>query len=321
MPRNRRICSYVAADSLRWISARFAIPVCFGSAGGNRRARLRAAHPPGRNVYVTRARAAVRPIQGGASTKGSSTSRRAISRNSHAEGKGIERPVRGRALFETKACRHSHALRFASRTEGDLLYDGDLPWHLEGGESFSGEVSQHRHVERGDTGRGDDGGANIFPQRVVSQREHDRLGDRWVRKQHFFDFPRTDLFAAPVNELFQAAGQPDVAVRVDTALVASAKPVAGERECGRIDAFVACCNGRAADSDFSLVAGGGGFAVRRERAHLNASRNADGPAAPLARRRRVGCHLVRRFGHVIRLDDRDAERLFEVAKDRGRERG
>ena len=133
-------------------------------------------------------------------------------------------------------------------------------------------------------------------------------------QQHLVDLSRRDLLAAAVDHLLQSADQRKVAFRVDKPLVAGPKPTVGEGLGVRLG-IVGVAAGHAGPLDHDLT----GSAHREQvtiRVHdrdLYARLDTDRSSPPLARRQRVGRHLMRGLRHPIRLEHRRAELRFQLA--------
>jgi hypothetical protein len=69
-----------------------------------------------------------------------------------------------------------------------------------------------------------DGCGDFLAQLGVGQGEGHDLRDRGVRRQDAIHLKRADLFAAAVDDLLQPAGERQIAVLVERALIAGAEP-------------------------------------------------------------------------------------------------
>src|SRR5439155_17284979 len=115
----------------------------------------------------------------------------------------------------------------AGWAEGDGLDDEDCPRHFEIGQVLRRVITELA-LGRGHAFSQDDGATDVLAETIVRHGEGHGLGDRWVLEKDLVDFARTDLFTATVDDLFQAARQPEIAVAVLDALVAGAEPAFGE---------------------------------------------------------------------------------------------
>ena len=102
-----------------------------------------------------------------------------------------------------------------------------LARHLEVGEPLAAEVADlalgdHMPFAQHD-GRGD-----ILAELRMRHGEGDDLGDGRMVHQHVVHLERRDLFAAAVDDLLQPAGDAQIAVLVEHALVAGVEPAMGE---------------------------------------------------------------------------------------------
>src|SRR3546814_13004954 len=133
--------------------------------------------------------------------------------------------------------------------------------------------------------------------------------------QHLVDLARGDLLAAAVDDLLDAAGDPDVAVGVHGPLVAGAEPadaatvgIGGEAVgVGLLVVLVAGGDVGAADDDLALPPGRTETAVGAEATHLRPGGDADRTGQAGGRRPRVRGRLVRRLGYSIGRHDLAAQ--------------
>src|SRR5690606_27771579 len=126
--------------------------------------------------------------------------------------------------------------------------------------------------------------------------------------EHVVDLPRADLLAAAVDDLLQPAGDGQIAVLVEHALVAGTEPAVDEsRFIGLGIALIAAGDVRPPNDDLTAGAGLHEEALLVHNADFGAGRDADGSSLASARRQRVRGHLVRRLGHAVSLDDGAAE--------------
>ena len=83
------------------------------------------------------------------------------------------------------------------------------------------------------------------------------MGDGGVLYEDLIDLLWGDLLAAAIDDLLEAARQEEVAIGVEAALVARAKPAVGERApVGRGIIFVASRDIRPADDDLADLTNG-----------------------------------------------------------------
>ena len=69
-----------------------------------------------------------------------------------------------------------------------------------------------------------DGGGDFLAQLGMGHGEGNHLHDGGMVQQHAIDFERADLLAAAVDDFLQAAGQAQIALAVECALIAGAEP-------------------------------------------------------------------------------------------------
>src|SRR6266851_10267295 len=134
-------------------------------------------------------------------------------------------PDGGRALWLSSRAREvfgdEPALDLAGRRARDRLDEVQPLGHLEVGQPLTG-VGQQLLLSRG---RGqDDSRRDLLAPRWMRDSKGDGLLHRRVALEHLVDLARRDLFAAAVDELFDAADEAQVAGAVERALVAGAKP-------------------------------------------------------------------------------------------------
>src|SRR5450759_3874755 len=118
------------------------------------------------------------------------------------------------------------ALDLAGRRFRDRFDDVEVPRHLEVRQARPGKSQQlflrDRVVE-------DDSGADLLPPGWMRDAEAHSLLHGGVRLEHLVYLAWRDLFSASVDELLDPAQQPQVAVCVEHAEVASAEPASRER--------------------------------------------------------------------------------------------
>ena len=134
-----------------------------------------------------------------------------------------------RELRQSELLRQADALQLAGRALGDFGEEEDLARHLERREAFGAGKRRISCSVALTPSRRTTAAATSSPSIVVRHRERDDLQHGRVVHQHFVDLARRDLLAAAIDDLLQAAGERDVAVGVDDALVAGAEPAVDER--------------------------------------------------------------------------------------------
>ena len=104
-----------------------------------------------------------------------------------------------------------------------------------------------QHHRRGD----------FFAPGGMRHAEGDRFGHGGMREQHFVDFARRNFFAAAIDQFLDAAGQREIAVGIEKALIAGAEPAVGEGlRVGFGIIFVAGDHVRSLNDHFAALAGG-----------------------------------------------------------------
>ena len=152
--------------------------------------------------------------------------------------------------------------------------------------------------------------------------EGEGLFDIGMSEEGFIDFAGRDFFTAPIDQLFETAGEAQVAFFVETALVAGAEPAVNKG--GAVGVFIVDVAGSdigAADDDFTDVACGEEIAFGIHYGHLGACGEADEAGFVLAGRQGIAGHLVAGFGHAVGFEDGAAEGLFKTREDDGWEGG
>ena len=83
-----------------------------------------------------------------------------------------------------------------------------------------------------------DPGFHIFPEDIVGDTGHRRLDHVRVGEEHFFDLARSDVVAAPDDQVLGAPGDPQEAVVVEVAEVAAEQPAVPPGLPGRLGFLV-----------------------------------------------------------------------------------
>ena len=154
--------------------------------------------------------------------------------------------------------------------------------------------------------------SNLFTQLGMGHGKGDDLGHRWMVHQHVIHLAWRDFFAATVDDLLQPPGQRQITLRIEHALIASAKPAVDEslEVCRRV-VFITGGYVVATDHDLAHGAGWQQFTATAHDGDLRPggepNRAGDAPGG----RQRAAGHLVRSFGHAVRLDQRCAENAFD----------
>src|SRR5262245_57838064 len=155
----------------------------------------------------------------------------------------------------------------------------------------------------------------------MGHAEGDALGNRWMLGEDVVYFSGSDLLSSTINEFLQAAGQKEIAVRIDPTLVARAKPPVDPRTMvGSGIAFVASRNTFPSYNHLSNVSSGQRMAGLIHDGDVGPGGHPDRPGLAL-RSQRITRHLMGSFGHAVRLDDRRGEDLLESGEHSRRQRG
>ncbi len=162
---------------------------------------------------------------------------------------------------------------------------------------------------------------DLFAPRGMRHAEADRFRDLRMREQHFVDFPRRYFLAAAVDQLFDPADECQIAVCIEHALIAGPKPAIDERRRVRIRIVLVPANDvRALDDDLAALTGSEVLSCRVHDADLHIGAATHRSRFAGGRRQRVGSHLMRRFGHAVRLEHRRSEGRLEIVHHLRRQR-
>ena len=149
----------------------------------------------------------------------------------------------------------------------------------------------------------------------------DRGRDRRMLQQNLVDLVGRDVFSTADDDVFNAAGQVQVTIFVEIALVSGAKPSVDEGAgvCFRI-VFVSTKYICALDRDFAalIVFERISAFIHDPDAQTGAHSHRSGLA--MARRQRIRSHLMRRFGHAVRFHKRHAKFVFDFMNQFRRQR-
>jgi hypothetical protein len=112
--------------------------------------------------------------------------------------------------------------------DGKRRADGDTPRNLEAGQ-HPGRVRPQFALVDAHARREDDGSGDLLAQRGMRDREHARLRHCRMPEQHAFDFARSDLLAAAIDDILDPSAQRQIPVAIEPTQVAGAKPAVDER--------------------------------------------------------------------------------------------
>ncbi len=142
--------------------------------------------------------------------------------------------------------------------------------------------------------------------------ESDRRRDRGMPQQNLINFVRRDVLAAADDDVFDPAGQVQVTIVVEIALVSGAKPSVDESAgvCFRI-IFVSAKYIRALNCDFAALIVFERIALFVHDPDAEAGAHPHRSGLAMARRQRIRSHLMRSFGHAVRFDERHAKFVFD----------
>ena len=157
-----------------------------------------------------------------------------------------------------------------------------------------------------------DDDAHLLAVLLVRHRVGRRLGDRGMGEQHVLDLVGRDLLSGPVDQLLHPAHQREVAVGTEPAR----RRRCGTSRRGTRPPSPRDCRGtrrrRTGRAPRPRPPRPPAPAASRRRARRPRCRSPS-PTVPGRRsrgRQRVGRHLMRRLGHPVRLDERDADRFL-----------
>ena len=153
--------------------------------------------------------------------------------------------------------------------------------------------------------------ATSSPSVGMRDREHARLRHCRMPEQHAFDFARSDLLAAAIDDILDPSAQRQIAVAIEPTQVAGAKPAVDERGRGghRI-VEVPVDDAGAARDDLAERAFGHCVARRVDDRNVVEHGGPDGARPANVRWQRVTRQRAR-LRHAVALEHRCAERVLE----------
>ena len=118
----------------------------------------------------------------------------------------------------------------------------------------------------------DNGGGHFFAQRGMHAAKRDRGRDRGMAQQNLIHFVRRDVFATANDDVFDSAGEMQIAVGIKKSLVASTKPsIHKSASVGLGIIFVSTKYVRSLDRDLAALVGAEMIAFRVHDADAQAS--------------------------------------------------
>ena len=196
-----------------------------------------------------------------------------------------------------------------------------MPWHFKFCQMLVGIVLQlslrqacaiNQHDRR----------ANVLTKQLVCHSKGNNLLNGRMIHQHIINFKRRNFFPAPVNNLFQPAGDFQIAIFIKIALITCPEPPVGKagRICLRV-IFIAWRDIIALNTNltFTTLWLRGTLCVKN--AHLRRGCNADKPGLLPPITKWVGRHLMSRFSHPVSFNDRTAKHLNQLLKNSRWQRG
>src|SRR5579862_601730 len=155
----------------------------------------------------------------------------------------------------------------------------------------------------------------------MSTAKSNRGRDRGMPQQNLINLMWRDILSSADDDVFDSAGQMQVAVRIKVALIAGAKPSVDKgMSVGVGIIFVSPKNIRALNRDLASLVGAEMFAVFIHNADTQANADSDRSGLSVLRRQGIGSHLVRGFRHAIRFHERYAEKPLDLMNELGRQR-
>src|ERR1700722_3423801 len=137
--------------------------------------------------------------------------------------------------------------------------------------------------------------------------------DRGVTEQNLIDFVRRNIFASADDDVFDPAGQVQVAVGIQKALIAGAHPPMHEgARVGFGIIFVSAKYIGSLNRDLSPLVGSKMIAVLVHDADAEAGAHANRASLAVSWRQRIRGHLVSGFGHAISLNERYAKHALDL---------
>ena len=164
------------------------------------------------------------------------------------------------------------------------------------------------------------GGGHFLTKLRMRHRESQRLRNCRMRGKYAIHFQRAHFLTTAIDQFLQAAREGQKAFRIKGALITGAEPAMREGlGIGFWIGFIARGHIGAADHHFANLALRQDGAIIIHDRHFRPGSLAD--RARLARPgQRVGCHLVRGFGHAVAFHQRAAEYGFQLLHHRPGER-
>ena len=130
-------------------------------------------------------------------------------------------------VLQAQARGEPDALHLAGRSLRDVIDEDDSVRHLEGSKPGRSETPKFCSAHHGVTGQYD-GCRDVLTQARMWNGERGGVLDVGMREQCFLDLGRRDLLAAAVDDLLEAAGDDEIAVAIQHALIAGAEPPVDE---------------------------------------------------------------------------------------------
>ena len=118
------------------------------------------------------------------------------------------------------------ALNLARRRARNGVGDVDLLWPLVISQPL---LAVRQELAFGHVLSNDDGCGDFFSPGLMRNTETHGFGHRRMGQQHFVDLSWRDLFAATVDELFDARHERQISLLVEKSLIARAEPAIDER--------------------------------------------------------------------------------------------
>ena len=164
-------------------------------------------------------------------------------------------------------------------------------------------------------------GRHFLAQHRMRHAEGDGIGHRGVRQQHFVHLAGRNVVAAADDQVLDPAGEVQVVICIQHALVAGAKPSVHKGSVvGLAVVLVSAEHARPLNDHLAAFSGGEMIALGVHDADLNAAGRPHRTRLAMLRRQRIRRHLVGSFRHPVGFDQGHAEQFLHLVHDLRRHR-
>src|SRR5688572_4251881 len=226
---------------------------------------------------------------------------------------------RGRLERDTEALRQSDSLLLSRRAGGNGGHEQHSPGHLEKRQPSRNKLAylalRYRHSFTQDDRRG-----NLLAEDCVGRPESYRLRHGGMREENFIHLQWRNFFAAPIDDLLEAAENRQVTVFIENSLVSRSQPAVHERRsvCLGVahvpDGYV-----RTLDGDLAAHALRNRMTIAVEHRDRRPRCASHSTWLPHGGREWVAGHLMCGLGHPIRFDNRNAKDFLQLCQRRTRQ--